>query len=1349
MSADKEVSFILRIKDQASAALKQVENASDRTVEKLFSLKDVLKGLVGAVEVFSVVELTKSLIELGVAGDKTFRQIAANLPTATEGIARLKEEIADLAVSSGRSLEAMQQGALQISKLGVGSAEDLKQQLEAATLVADATGAALPASIDLLQQLRREFHLTGDEALKTAANLVAAAKGKVGVEELFTAFQRATPVFQKFSIDAETGTRAIVALVAQGEPVRKIGTILDGLDSQALHDLAKTVTQSADAVKALREQADLTRGAAENSAQAVKTKFSAALEELGTKVLPPLIKLLSIAAGFIDFITAGQDKIAAKKAIVTLQTVNPTIYAPAEAQDASQELLKQFEHGHVDLGAESVDGLKKLAAELTKLLQDATQKEVNNFTKLRQEIDATIAKKAELDKRVATGTTNTSGKTVDQILAESAARKAAPEIEAILNRGQKAIADFALSTQKALVAGTSSATAAALVDLEAFSNKFTTIKKEIDQQIAAVNKLPPSTQAGVRKQLEDQLSALGGEYASGLAARLGAIDRIGADEAEKLRASVTEALNLLSGDLSKTASAAMAEHAKDIEKQILLNDDLTIAEKNQGVATEEALRRQVNAWIALKPVINEVERAIKAATQAIENADAVGPGLASTNRLNDALFRPGVRDAQGQLAGEGLVAAQQELIVQGELKGLTEAQVKDSQEYRDIQAKVLEIRKEIAKLLGQEVTADKQTVDTARAQTEAIIERARAIEIAVNGVIRLAGAFKDADQNLLHMLGSIGGLAAELPVLADKVNNLGKVDERGRPLATDSSVLGAAAPVGEAAFQLADSLNNLIGATVPTIDGFVKWAKAFIALNQEVAAFTDEVNGTISPLTSAINAVHQHAQALRDETEAALAGKKNADARNKLLATIAADEAKGIAQAGADYLQKQQDATQDYAVRTLRAQGLNAEADALAFVQQQQREYDAAVKEFGEGAVTAALKVTQATELVKHDAEVMEAAVQLQASLNIREAYAKGLTDEGDALTRRAQEEKELFDAQQAGYSDAQIKQLLYIQALEDTAAAVAKFTAAMKALADATTVAMQASAAGPQGTAADANAAALQPLFDKQAADATAYAAALEKYNADLADGGDKANLATDYLAALTAGIVLGGDAAQIAATQWQQAVAKINQATSDIQADVAIGLITSAQGLDEERQNFGFAGLSNDEIKALYTTYDPNKPLTNEQRETNKNVSQFLRDSQSANGAAGGGSGATGFAGSDTYNKSVTGTVAGISDSQAGGILGRLDVISLNTSFIPKIADLIPNLSKTYSTQSLAGLAPSSWNIGNLSMMNHFDIYIDNEHAGSFLDSLNNPAVMAVLDKALARSFARARAAAGAPRP
>src|SRR6185503_4297404 len=116
---ESEVSFTIRAKDAATAVLKQVEKSAQGTVEKLIGFKSILGAITGAIGAFSLATIIKDIVDIGTATDKTFRQMAANLPTAQAGLSRLKEEMNALAIASGRAKDEIEAAAVEITRLGV------------------------------------------------------------------------------------------------------------------------------------------------------------------------------------------------------------------------------------------------------------------------------------------------------------------------------------------------------------------------------------------------------------------------------------------------------------------------------------------------------------------------------------------------------------------------------------------------------------------------------------------------------------------------------------------------------------------------------------------------------------------------------------------------------------------------------------------------------------------------------------------------------------------------------------------------------------------------------------------------------------------------------------------------------------------------------------------------------------------------------------------------------------------------------------------------------------------------------------------------------------------------------
>lgn len=487
----------------------------------------------------------------------------------------------------------------------------------------------------------------------------------------------------------------------------------------------------------------------------------------------------------------------------------------------------------------------------------------------------------------------------------------------------------------------------------------------------------------------------------------------------------------------------------------------------------------------------------------------------------------------------------------------------------------------------------------------------------INGFKQGFGSLKGLFDSASSLFQDFAGRALSKKItdsLFTKLDANGKEINTGTFSVADQKTLGQFAIAAVAVQGVANALNSLTGAAATSAEALNNQIVSFLEFEKGIAAYSLSVNG--SSIAQQLAQNKAQADALRDKANEALPGKRLQGERENQLGIISATEAAKAAQIAKDF----------WAGITA---GLNETKGALGAYA---NSLTAVTKEYNDALANAyALSATteqtaQITELYKHKLDDLtksynEAQHQLTLTLDAREAYAKGLSAEGDAISRRASEEKELFDAEQAGWSADQIARLKNIQGLEDEkraqdeAAAAAKAMAdaalvAAKALADARQTLAEAIAQGPTGTLESQQAAALQPLLDKQAADLTAYNAVYATYLNDISTGADATKTATDFLALYTAGVTLSGDAAAIAAQQFQNAVAKINQGTSQIQQELSLGLIDKGTARNLEAQNFGFAGLTNQQILGLFTQYDPNNPLTNAQAETNKNIITFLQD-------------------------------------------------------------------------------------------------------------------------------------------
>lgn len=133
-------------------------------------------------------------------------------------------------------------------------------------------------------------------------------------------------------------------------------------------------------------------------------------------------------------------------------------------------------------------------------------------------------------------------------------------------------------------------------------------------------------------------------------------------------------------------------------------------------------------------------------------------------------------------------------------------------------------------------------------------------------------------------------------------------------------------------------------------------------------------------------------------------------------------------------------AQEDARVRLLRATGRGEEADDLAFLLAQQREYNDAVKAGLDEATLAALALALAAESAQREAQKAVKAQRELEDLDVRGLKAQGKSAEADALRFALDQARELEDAISSGKSQEFIDRLRDVLALEktqhDTAAA-------------------------------------------------------------------------------------------------------------------------------------------------------------------------------------------------------------------------------------------------------------------------------------------------------------------------
>lgn len=444
-----------------------------------------------------------------------------------------------------------------------------------------------------------------------------------------------------------------------------------------------------------------------------------------------------------------------------------------------------------------------------------------------------------------------------------------------------------------------------------------------------------------------------------------------------LKQSIQSALGELTGQLADAALQAIDARALALAKEALANDSLSVAEKER-LLQQIALMRQLERQRALS------KDAMAAAGDVVSRVGA--PGRSTNTDLTELMA------VQVRLTEE----RRKTVALGGDTREI-------DKELLDIDKKREEIRK---RLLG----TSKDTTSEDERQTRHVRDQAVAIQQAVDGTLQLAAAFGLVDENTTNILRSIGQMAAQIPVLLDEIGQLGRFDDKGNPLATTGSVIGAALPVVGAVATLAKSLGDVFSKKPSAAESQqIKTLQDNTRALRDLVAMADsgdlgEVLGGLSVATArtAQTAVDRVVSQYGRAAPSVLLGGGGATdvellAITKIAKQLGIDldgtedsfykfiEALKITREEAEkrHAQQQQHLQEDLEVRRLRAEGHTEEADAMAFAIAQQRELTKYVDEFADAATQTALAAAQAAEAEERLADKRRAAAARDADIDI------------------------------------------------------------------------------------------------------------------------------------------------------------------------------------------------------------------------------------------------------------------------------------------------------------------------------------------------------------------------------
>jgi uncharacterized phage infection (PIP) family protein YhgE len=324
--------------------------------------------------------------------DGAFRQISAALPTGSQGIANLRNEVDELANASGRSAIELANAAREIARIGADSAEGVAERLRAATLAADATGEDLASTVQSLDKVMDTFSLSSADAEEALGKLFATARGRTSMTELADAIEAANPAIRRAGLDLDTVTRAITALLEEGRRAREIKTILGSLDAPGITALANRIPPVVDGLNKMRDAAAEVREGSDRLAERVKNNFSEVMRELGDSILPHVEADLQLILRTMDLIRGrgfnsrnfSQD---AAGAAGVPGVASATFTTDPSVERQRRELEKQLAD-HVAANQQATDKLVEGSKRRAEAAKDAAKAEADAAKDARREVEA-------------------------------------------------------------------------------------------------------------------------------------------------------------------------------------------------------------------------------------------------------------------------------------------------------------------------------------------------------------------------------------------------------------------------------------------------------------------------------------------------------------------------------------------------------------------------------------------------------------------------------------------------------------------------------------------------------------------------------------------------------------------------------------------------------------------------------------------------------------------------------------------------------------------------------------------------------------------------------------------------
>ncbi len=273
--------------------------------------------------------------------DAGVRALTASVPDVIGRFDLVKDSVRGLSVEYGLSQTAVLSLMKTVGEGGVESADALVQMTKAVLLTNRALGQGEEGFAGVAQGLDKildGFNENAANSEKILAKLFVTAQGKTSLSEMFTVFERLSPLAEKSGLSFDVMAAAVATLIGRGrtakQVVSELGETFAKEGSAGLEALAAKSTVASNGLKELEAAAARNSETLPEMNRRLKAELNASLIDFGSVTLPLATKAVHAFTQAISDLTGHTDRVVAAAAVEQMEELAKA------AKDSKRGLLE-------------------------------------------------------------------------------------------------------------------------------------------------------------------------------------------------------------------------------------------------------------------------------------------------------------------------------------------------------------------------------------------------------------------------------------------------------------------------------------------------------------------------------------------------------------------------------------------------------------------------------------------------------------------------------------------------------------------------------------------------------------------------------------------------------------------------------------------------------------------------------------------------------------------------------------------------------------------------------------------------------------------------------------------------